>query len=78
MKTTDFLGGMCRKLESVTSEVLSPVMSVSTPTDEGETTEVPVVVVSYSSTGKDVYQYCKEMHGVFHEEYTVGIGSSGL
>jgi hypothetical protein len=30
----------------VTPEVLSPAMSVSTPTDEGESTEVPVVVVS--------------------------------
>ncbi len=38
MKTTAFLGGMCGNLESVTPEVLSPVMSVSTPTDEGETT----------------------------------------
>ena len=39
------LGGMCGKLESVTPEVLSAVMSASTPTDEGETTEEPVVVV---------------------------------
>jgi hypothetical protein len=56
--STDFLGGMCGKLESVTVEVLSPVMSTSTPTDEGETTEEPVVVVSYCGGGKVVYQYC--------------------
>ncbi len=36
---------MCGKLESVSVEVLSPVMSTSTPGDEGETTEEPVVVV---------------------------------
>jgi len=78
--STDFLGGMCGKLESVTVEVLSPVMSTSTPTDEGETTEEPVVVVSCCGGGKVVYQYCKtlERHGVLHEEYAVGIGSSGF
>ena len=31
-----FLGGMCGKLESVTPGVLSPAMSVSPSTDEGE------------------------------------------
>jgi hypothetical protein len=36
---------MCGKLESVSVEVVSPVMSTSTPGDEGETTEEPVVVV---------------------------------
>jgi len=40
-----FLGDMFWKLESVSVEVLSPVMSTSTPGDEGETTEEPVVVV---------------------------------
>ena len=44
VKTT-FLGGTCGKLESVSAEVLSPVMSTSTSADEGETTEEPVVVV---------------------------------
>ena len=34
-----FLGGMCGKLESVSAEVLSPVMSTSTLADEGKTTE---------------------------------------
>ena len=50
-------GGMCGKLESVSVEVmspvmsLSPVMSTSTPADEGETTEEPVVVVSCCGGG---------------------------
>jgi hypothetical protein len=35
-------------------EVLSPVMSESTPTDEGETTEAPVVVVFCCGGGKVV------------------------
>ena len=56
---------MCGKLESVTPEVLSPVISASTPTDEGETTEVPVVVVSCCGGGKVAYQYCKKDMGYF-------------
>ena len=65
MKTTSFLGGMCGKLESVSDEVLSHVMSTSTSADEGETTEEPVVVVSCCGGGKVEYQYCKKGMGYF-------------
>ena len=51
LKTRVFLGDMCGKLESVSAEVLSPVMSTSTSADEGETTEEPVVVVSCCGGG---------------------------
>ncbi len=44
---------------SVTPEVLSPVMSSSTPTDEVETTEEPVVVVSWCGGGKIADRCCK-------------------
>jgi hypothetical protein len=40
-------------------------MSSSTPTDEGETTEEPVVVVSYCGGGKVVDQCCKKDIGYF-------------
>jgi hypothetical protein len=54
---------MWGKLESVTPDVISPVMSASTTTDEGETTKEPLVVVSYCGGGKVVYQYCKKSWG---------------
>jgi hypothetical protein len=38
---------------------------VSTPTDEGETTEEPVVVVSFCGGGKVEYQCCKKDIGYF-------------
>ena len=44
---------------------MSPIMPTSTPKDEGETTEEPVVVVSCCGGGKVPYQYCKKDMGYF-------------
>ncbi len=59
-KTTALLGGRCGNLDWVSPELICPVMSVCTPTDGGETSEVPVVVVSCCVGGKVPYQCCKK------------------
>ena len=44
-------------------ELLSPAISGCTLTDEGETTELPVVAVSCCERGKVSYQYLKKDGG---------------
>jgi hypothetical protein len=53
-------------------------MSGSTTTDEGETIEVSMGVVSSCSKGEVSYQYCKRGNGILHEKYFVIIRSSGF
>jgi hypothetical protein len=65
LKTTALLGGRCGNLNWVSPELLLPVMSAYTPTDEGESSEEPVVVVSCCAGGKVPYQCCKKGIGYF-------------
>ena len=64
-KTTALMGGRCGNLDWVSPELLSPAMSVCTPTEGGETSEVPVVVVSCCVGGMVPYQCCKKDIGYF-------------
>ena len=56
-------GGRCGNRAS--PEMLFPDMSGTTSTDEGETIEVSVGVVSCCDRGKVPYQYCRNGYGYF-------------
>ena len=62
-KTTALLGGRCGNRAS--PEMLFPDMSGTTSTDEEETIDVSVGVVSCCVRGKLPYQYCRNGHGYF-------------
>jgi hypothetical protein len=62
-KTTTFLGVRCGN--RVSPEILFPDMSGTTSTDEEETIDVSVGVVSYCARGNLPYQYYRNGYGYF-------------
>jgi hypothetical protein len=63
LEDNNVAGGQVSELGLSASRAAFPVMSVCTPTDGGETSEVPVVVVSCCAGGKVPYQCCKKASG---------------
>jgi len=57
--------------------MISPDMSGSTTTDEGETIEVSVGVVSYCDRGKVSYQYSRNGRGYFMKNILSSLDPSG-
>jgi len=57
--------------------MLFPDMTGTTSTDEGETIDVSVGVVSYCARGKLPYQYCRNGYGYFMKNILSSIDTPG-